>query len=149
MTREMNSRGVEFILPSVPASIACIYAVVSTCPNLAGIDAFYVKLNLCKRQSTERQSKDRYECHIGPLISPVSIEHCTSRSGKFTTSTKRRSSPCGARGAAAGARLALSRQCRQGVPLGQRSVAKKGFQKIDNNRNAQSQPPLHRRPEYL
>jgi hypothetical protein len=96
-----------------------------------------------KGQSTEQQSKDRYECHTW-AVKQSGFDPSTAQAAPASPQPQQRGEVLrgGARGAAAGAAIgAIAGDAGKGAAIGATAGGlKKGFQKIDNSRNAQSQP---------
>ena len=123
----------------------CFIAAISLCfgallPVLAQGDVIAYP---AKGQSTERQSKDRYECHIW-AVKQSGFDPSTTQAAPANPEPQQRGEVLrgGARGAAAGAAIgAIAGNAGKGAAIGATAGGlRKGFQRIDNNRNAQSQP---------
>ena len=96
-----------------------------------------------KGQSNEQLSKDRYECHIW-AVQQSGFDPSTAQAAPASPQPQQKGQVLrgGARGAAAGAAIgAIAGDAGKGAAIGATAGGlRKGFQKIDNNRNAQSQP---------
>ena len=122
---------------SITAIYLCFAAWI---PSLAQADLMVYP---AKGQSTEQQSKDRYECHAW-AVKQSGFDPSTAQAAPANPQPQQRGEVLrgGARGAAAGAAIgAIAGNAGKGAAIGATAGGlRKGFQKIDNNRNAQSQP---------
>ena len=122
-------------------SIAAIFLCFGArFPSLAQADLMVYP---AKGQSTEQQSKDRYECHTW-AVKQSGFDPSTAQAAPASPQPQKKGQILrgGARGAAAGAAIgAIVGDAGKGAAIGATAGGlKRGFQKIDNNRNAQSQP---------
>ena len=122
-------------------SIAAISLCFATwIPSLAQADLMVYP---AKGQSTEQQSKDRYECHTW-AVKQSGFDPSTAQAAPESPQPQQKGQVLrgGARGAAAGAVIgAIVGDAGKGAAIGATAGGlKRGFHKIDNNRNTQSQP---------
>ena len=95
-------------------------------------------------QSNDQLSKDRYECHSW-AVQQSGFDPSKPQAAQANPQPQQKGEIVrgGARGAAAGAAIgAIAGDAGKGAAIGATAGGlKKGFQKIDNKRNAQNQPP--------
>ena len=96
-----------------------------------------------KGQTSDQLSKDRYECHAW-AVNQSGFDPSNAQAYQASPQPQQKGEVLrgGARGAAAGAAIgAIAGDAGKGAAIGAAAGGlKKGFQKIDNNRNAQNQP---------
>ena len=96
-----------------------------------------------KGQTSDQLSKDRYECHAW-AVNQSGFDPSNAQAYQASPQSQQKGEVLrgGARGAAAGAAIgAIAGDAGKGAAIGATAGGlKRGFQKIDNNRNAQSQP---------
>ena len=98
-----------------------------------------------KGQSTEQLSKDRYECHMW-AVQQSGFDPSNAQANQASPQPQQKGQVLrgGARGAAAGAAIgAIAGDAGKGAAIGATAGGiKRGFQKLDSNRNAQNQPAI-------
>jgi len=96
-----------------------------------------------KGQSNEQLSKDRYECHMW-AVQQSGFDPSNAQAYQASPQPQQKGQVLrgGARGAAAGAAIgAIAGDAGKGAAIGATAGGlKRGFQKLDSNRNAQNQP---------
>ncbi len=109
-------------------------------PTLAQADLMVYP---AKGQTSDQLSKDRYECHTW-AVKQSGFDPSNAQAYQASPQPQQKGEVLrgGARGAAAGAAIgAIAGDAGKGAAIGATAGGlKRGFQKIDNNRNAQSQP---------
>lgn len=98
-----------------------------------------------KGQSNEQLSKDRYECHMW-AVNQSGFDPSNAQGDRANPQPQQKGEVLrgGARGAAAGAAIgAIAGDAGKGAAIGAAAGGlKRGFQKLDNKRAAQSQAPV-------
>ncbi len=123
---------------SIAAISMCLTALL---PALAQGD---VMVYPAKGQSNEQLARDRYECHIW-AVQQSGFDPSNARAANQASPQPQQRGEVlrgGARGAAAGAAIgAIAGDAGKGAAIGATAGGlRRGFQQLDNNRNAQNQP---------